>query len=129
MALGSHRGRLPRTLRDRSAEHPLEQKSEPDKAHSHPAPPQASGDDRVVRLLNGAPIDTDAAGCCVGLTGAGDSYATCVTEPTTSGLVHIPETGEFAWVFTCDRHAGVVVSPRPLTVDDVQEMRRRSFGG
>jgi hypothetical protein len=100
-----------------------------DKAHSYPAPPRASGDDRVVRLLNGAPVDTDAAGCCVGLTGAGDTYATCMTEPTTSGLVQIPETGEFAWVFACDRHAGVVVSPRPLTVDDLQEMRRRSFGG
>jgi hypothetical protein len=81
-----------------------------------------------VRLLNGAPVDTDAPGCCVGLTGAGDTYATCMTEPTTSGLVQIPETGEFAWVFTCDRHAGVVVSPRPLTVDDVQEMRRRLGG-
>jgi hypothetical protein len=82
-----------------------------------------------VRLLNGAPVDTDAAGCCVGLVGADDTYAACQTEPTTSGLIPIPETGEFAWVFTCDRHAAVLVSPRPLTPEDVEELRRRAVGG
>ena len=78
-----------------------------------------------MRLLNGAPVDPDADGCCVGLTGAGDVYALCMTPPTTSGLIMIPETGQFAWTFSCDRHAVVLESPRPLNADDVEEMRRR----
>ncbi len=82
-----------------------------------------------MRLLNGAPVEPDADGCCVGLTGAGTTYAACVSEPTTSGIIAIPETGEFAWVFTCDRHAVVADSPRPLTVDDVQEINRRRMRG
>lgn len=78
-----------------------------------------------MRLLNGAPVDTDAAGCCVGLTGMGSTYAACMSEPTTSGIIPLPEVSEYAWVFTCDRHALVVQSPRPLNVDDIDEMQRR----
>ena len=78
-----------------------------------------------MRLLNGAPVDPDAGGCCVGLTSAGTTYALCMSEPSTSGIIAIPEKGEYAWAFTCDRHAVVVDSPRPLTVDDVQEINRR----
>jgi hypothetical protein len=80
-----------------------------------------------MRLLNGAPVDPDADGCCVGLKGAGDTYALCMTEPTTSGLIAVPETGQFAWAFSCDRHAVVLKSPRPLTVDDVEELARRRW--
>ena len=71
----------------------------------------------------------DADGCCVGLVGAGDTFALCMTEPTTSGLVAIPATGEFAWSFTCNRHVAVLDSPRALTVDDVQEINRRRRRG
>ncbi|HEX3259739.1 MAG TPA: hypothetical protein VHS35_14550 [Pseudonocardia sp.] len=78
-----------------------------------------------MRLLNGAPVEPEADGCCVGLRGAGDTFALCMTEPTTSGLIAIPETGEFAWSFTCDRHSAVLDSARPLTADDVQEINRR----
>jgi hypothetical protein len=80
-----------------------------------------------MRLLNGAPVEPDAAGCCVGLRGAGGTYPLCMTEPTTSGIIAIPDTGQFAWAFTCDRHAAVVNSARPLTVDDMQELRRRRW--
>ena len=69
-----------------------------------------------MRLLNGAPVEPEADGCCVGLKGAGDTFALCMTEPTTSGLIAIPETGEFAWSFTCDPHTAVLDSARPLTV-------------
>src|SRR4051794_36012758 len=89
------------------------------KGHSCPAPRRLSCDGRGVRLLNDAPVEPDADGCCVGLKGAGDTFALCMTEPTTSGLIAIPEKGEFAWSFTCDRHAAVLDSPRPLTSDDV----------
>jgi hypothetical protein len=65
-----------------------------------------------MRVLNGAAVEPDADGCCVGLKGAGDTFALCMTEPTTSGLIVIPETGEFAWSFTCDRHTAVLDSPR-----------------
>jgi hypothetical protein len=78
-----------------------------------------------MRLLRGAPVDTDAAGCCVGLRGVGATYATCMSEPSTSGILPIPETGEYVWVFTCDRHAVILDSPRELTVDDVDEINRR----
>jgi len=78
-----------------------------------------------MRLLNGAPVEPEADGCCVGLKGAGDTFALCMTEPTTSGLIAIPETGEFACSFTCDRHTAVLDSARPLTADDVQEINRR----
>jgi hypothetical protein len=78
-----------------------------------------------MRLLNGAVVEPDADGRCVGLKGAGDTFALCMTEPTTSGLIVIPETGEFAWSFTCDRHAAVLDSSRALTADDVQEINRR----
>jgi len=64
-----------------------------------------------MRLLNGAAVEPDADGCCVGLKGAGDTFALCMTEPTTSGLIATPETGEFAWSFTCDRHTGVAPTP------------------
>jgi hypothetical protein len=97
----------------------------PGKGNSCPAPRWLSCDGRGVRLLNGAPVEPDADGCCVGLKGAGDTFALCMTEPTTSGLIAIPESGEFAWSFTCDRHAAVLDSPRPLTSDDVQELNRR----
>jgi hypothetical protein len=78
-----------------------------------------------MREVNGAPIDIEAAGCCVGLLNMRGSYAHCQSEPTVSGIVPIPETGEFAWVFTCDRHAVLVNSPRALTEDDIDELNRR----
>jgi hypothetical protein len=78
-----------------------------------------------MRLINGAPVDTTAAGCCVGLRGVGSAYATCMSEPSTSGIVLLPDTTDYAWVFTCDRHAVILESPRALTIDDVDEINRR----
>ena len=106
----------------------IDLRGKPGKGNSRPAPRRLSCDGRGVRLLNGAPVEPDADGCCVGLKGAGDTFALCMTEPTTSGIIAIPENGEFAWSFTCDRHAAVLDSPRPLTSDDVHEINRRRRG-
>lgn len=81
-----------------------------------------------MREINGAPIDIEAAGCCVGLLNMGGSYAACQSEPTISGIVPLPETGEFVWVFTCDRHTVNVESPRAMTQDDNDELNRRRLG-
>jgi hypothetical protein len=78
-----------------------------------------------MRIFNGTPVDPDADGCCVGLIGAGDTYAPCATAPTFSGIVASPDTAEVLWAFACDRHAGVLGSPRELTADDVEELDRR----
>jgi hypothetical protein len=79
-----------------------------------------------MRSLNGSPVDPEAAGCCVGLTGAGPSgYASCTSEPTTSGHLVWLDTGEMRQAFTCDRHAVVLTQPRPLSVADLAEMDRR----
>ena len=74
-----------------------------------------------MRLLHGIPTDPDAAGCCVGLIGVGDTYVPCVTAPTFSGIITSPETAEVLWAFACDRHLSVLGSPRELTADDVAE--------
>jgi hypothetical protein len=71
-------------------------------------------------------VEPDAPGCCVGLVGVSRSgYSTCVSEPTTSGLLPFLDTGLVAWAFTCDRHAAVLTDPRPLTSDDLVELNRR----
>jgi len=82
-----------------------------------------------MRSLNGSPVDPEAAGCCVGLTGAGPSgYAGCTSEPTTSGHLVWLDTGEMRRAFTCDRHAVVLTQPRPLSAADLAELdRRRGF--
>jgi hypothetical protein len=95
-------------------------------------PIQRARDDAVrliaMQEINGAPIDIEAAGCCVGLLNMRGSYAACQSEPTISGIVPLPETGEFVWVFTCDRHAVNVESPRAMTQDDHDELNRRRLG-
>jgi hypothetical protein len=78
-----------------------------------------------MRLLHGIPVDPDAAGCCVGLIGAGDTYAACATVPTFSGIITSPETAEVLWAFACERHLSVLGSPRELTAADVAELDRR----
>ena len=70
-------------------------------------------DGRGMRLLNGAVVEPGADGCCVGLKGAGDTFALCMTEPTTSGLIVIPETGEFAWSRS-HRVGAAALSHRPV---------------
>jgi hypothetical protein len=71
-------------------------------------------------------VEPEAAGCCVGLIGTGRSgYSPCVSEPTSSGLIAFRDTGKVAWAFACDRHAGVLADPRPLTADDIAELDRR----
>ncbi len=79
-----------------------------------------------MRMHNGSPVQPDAAGCCVGMTGIGASgYASCASEPTTSGHLTFVETGEVLRAFTCDRHDVVLAQPRPLSVDDIDELNRR----
>jgi hypothetical protein len=72
-------------------------------------------------------VEPDAAGCCVGLIGSSRSgYSTCVSDPTTSGIIAFLDTGAVAWAFSCDRHAGVLTDPRPMTSDDIDELDRRT---
>ncbi len=78
-----------------------------------------------MRSLNGAPVDPDVAGCCVGLIGVGETYAPCATAPTTSGTLTFLDTAEVLWAFACDRHAGILGAPRELTDDDITELDRR----
>jgi hypothetical protein len=79
-----------------------------------------------MRSLNGAPVDPEAAGCCVGLTGVGrGGYATCMSEPTSGGHLVWPDTGETRLAYTCDRHVVVLTQPRPLMAADLDEMDRR----
>ena len=74
----------------------------------------------------GAPVQPDAAGCCVGLRGFGSSgYQSCATEPTTCGFLYFAATDQAWLAFTCERHAVVLTQPRPLTADDVLELDRR----
>ena len=80
-----------------------------------------------MRSFNGAPVDPDAAGCCVGLIGVGDSYATCMSEPTTSGTLAFGDSPQLSWAFTCDRHAVILGAPRPLNIDDINELDRRRY--
>ncbi len=77
-------------------------------------------------MHNGAPVQPDAAGCCVGMVGVGNSgYATCASEPALSGTLFFEETREEWTSFTCDRHGEVLSDPRPLTAEDVDELERR----
>jgi hypothetical protein len=79
-----------------------------------------------MRIHNGTPVEPEAPGCCVGLTGSSRSgYSPCASEPTTSGLIPFRDTGVVAWAFSCDRHVGVLADPRPITSDDVMELNRR----
>ena len=82
-----------------------------------------------MRSLNGAPVDPAVSGCCVGLIGAGDTYATCMSEPTISGTLAFPDSPELLWAFACDRHAVILGAPRPLNADDVDEIYRRQDQG
>jgi hypothetical protein len=83
-----------------------------------------------MRIHEGTPVEPEAAGCCVGLIGYGRSgYSSCVSEPTSSGLIVSSDTGDVAWAFACDRHVGVLTDPRPLTDDDVAELNRRITEG
>jgi len=80
-----------------------------------------------MRIHDGAPVEPDAAGCCVGLIGSSRSgYSPCVSEPTNSGVIAFLDTGDVAWAFSCDRHIGVLSDARPLTSDDVAELDRRA---
>ena len=82
-----------------------------------------------MRSLNGAAVDPDAAGCCVGLTGVGPGgFATCQSEPTTAGHLVWLDTGEVRPAYTCERHAVILTQPRPLSVADLDEMDRRLSG-
>jgi len=77
-------------------------------------------------MHNGAPVQPDAAGCCVGLVGVSSSgYTTCVSEPTTSGTLTFADTGEVWLAFTCSRHDVVLTQPRPLSAQDIAELDRR----
>lgn len=77
-------------------------------------------------IHNGAPVDPDAAGCCVGLVGvAASGYTTCVSEPTTGGSLYFLDQDRLVVAFTCDRHVVVLTDPRPLSADDVFELNRR----
>jgi hypothetical protein len=89
--------------------------------------PTSSLQSGSVRIYNGTPVEPDAAGCCGGLTtGSSPSgYSTCVSDPTTSGLILFLDTGAVAWAFSCDRHAAVLTDPRPMTTDDIDELDRR----
>ncbi len=78
-----------------------------------------------MRMHNGAPVEPDAAGCCVGLTGVGEQYAPCVSDVTTAGTLTFVETAEVRLAYSCDRHAVVLEAPRPLTIADMQELDRR----
>ena len=61
---------------------------------------------------HGAPVQPDAAGCCVGLVGiASSGYTTCASEPTTSGTLVFTDSGEAWLAFTFDRHD--MSSPSP----------------
>lgn len=75
---------------------------------------------------DGAPVEPDAAGCCVGLVGAGSSgYQPCATPPTTTGMIYVARSDEAWLAFTCERHSVVLTRPRPLSASDVEELTRR----
>jgi hypothetical protein len=66
----------------------------------------------------------DRAGCAGSRVGGGEGLHPCLTQPVGTVKLRV-ERRQTVRVFVCEAHAVGHTDPRPLTVEDRAELRRR----